>query len=384
MAAGAATVVAARRLRAVGLAAGLDLVGVAPAQPFDDTRRVLEERRAAGLAAGMQFTYRNPARSCDPARTLPGARSLVVGALRYQRADRPATPSHPRPGAAPPVARVARYAREDFYRALRSALGRVADELRSGGHRAVVLADDNALVDRAAAVRAGLGWYGKNTTVLAPGRGSWYVLGAVLTDADLDPGAGAADRRPSDGCGRCARCLPACPTGALVAPGVLDARRCLAWLLQAPGHLPRELRGAVGDRLYGCDDCQEVCPVNRRADRADPPPAPGPGATAAVDVVELLGAGDEELLERFGRWYLPGRQPRVLRRNALVVLGNVGDPADARVVEAVAQALDHADPSLRAHAVWAAGRLGLADLVAARSLADDPDPDVRAEAEATL
>jgi len=123
-----------------------------------------------------------------------------------------------------------------------------------------VVADDNALVDREAAYRAGLGWYGKNTNLLLPGKGSWYLLGSVVTDAPLPAG-----RPMADGCGTCSRCLPACPTGAFIRPGVLDARRCLAWLVQAPGVFPAELRVALADRIYGGDSCQEVCPASTHA-----------------------------------------------------------------------------------------------------------------------
>src|SRR5439155_14350310 len=126
-----------------------------------------------------------------------------------------------------PVGRVVGYSWRDEYEPLRAALGSVAERLVEDGFRARVLADDNALVDREAAYRAGLGWYGKNTNLLLPGRGSWFVLGSVVTDAVLPIAVPIAD-----GCGSCTRCLPACPTGALVAPGVLDARRCLAHLLQ--------------------------------------------------------------------------------------------------------------------------------------------------------
>src|SRR5204862_1872140 len=140
-----------------------------------------------------------------------------------------------------PAGRVARYAWTDHYAALRDALRVVATRLKGDGWRAVVVVDDNSLVDREAATRAGLGWYGKNTNVLLPGRGSWFVLGSVITDAPLP----AATERAADGCGSCRRCLPACPTGALVAPGVLDARRCLAALVQAPGPFPVELRVAL-------------------------------------------------------------------------------------------------------------------------------------------
>src|SRR5690606_29555801 len=133
---------------------------------------------------------------------------------------------------------------------------------------------------------------------------------------------------------------------------VVDARRCLAWLLQVDGPFPREHRVALGDRLYGCDDCQEVCPPNRRADRADPPPA-ADGAEAVVDLLDLLAATDDELLARHGRWYVPRREARYLRRNALVVLGNVADGRDARVAAALRRCLAWPDPLVRAHAVWA-------------------------------
>ena len=333
------------------LAAGIDAVGVAPAEPFDSTRRDLIERRASGLHGGMQFTYRNPERSTDPGRVVPGAVSLVVGALWYLRAE------DPTPGGMVAPARVARYAREDFYGQLRDALDGGASVLRKAGYHAVVVADSNALVDREAAKRAGLGWYGRNANLLLPGRGSWFVLGAVVTDAALTP---SAPVEPA--CGSCTRCLTACPTDAIVAPGVVDARRCLAWLVQAPGVIPREFRVALGDRIYGCDDCQEVCPPNIAVQRRSPPVA-GEQATPAVDAVTFLDDDDDTVLAAAGRWYVQGRDARYLRRNALVVLGNVGDPRDPRVVQAVSAGLEHADPLVRAHAVWAAARLGLSELV---------------------
>jgi epoxyqueuosine reductase len=339
-------------LRVAGLDAGLDAIGAAKAEPFLDARRHLVERKAAGLHGGMHFTYGNPERATDPASVVAGARSLVVGARSY----RAAAPTPP-PGA---VARVARYSWRDHYAPLRRALGAVASRLAARGHTAVVLVDDNRLVDREAAVRAGLGWYGKNANVLIPEHGSWFVLGSVVTDAVLPVAIPVAD-----GCGACTRCLPACPTGALVAPGVLDARRCLAHLLQAPGDFPVEFREALGDRLYGCDDCQEACPPNRLEDRRHPPPAAAAEDEAWVPVLDVLAASDDELLARHGRWYIPRRQPRYLRRNALVVLGNVGDGADPAVEAALRKALADADPMLRSHAAWAAERLGRADLVAA-------------------
>ena len=358
-------------LCAVGRRAGLAAVGVAGAEPFGETRAVLDERRAAGLHGGMAFTYRNPARSTDPATSLPGAAALVVGALAYRRPD-------PAPPAGRPGGRVARYAWSDHYRTLRDALGQVAGVLQGCGWRAVVVADQNALVDRAAAHRAGLGWYGKSSNLLLPGRGSWFVLGSVVTDAPLRPSAGPV----ADGCGSCTRCIDACPTGAIVAPGVVDARRCLAWLVQAPGSFPPEHRVALADRIYGCDDCQEVCPPNRRVDRALPVDGDTPSGEAWVDLLDLLSSTDDELLDRHGRWYIARREPRHLRRNALVALGNVGDPSAPGVAAAVEAATRHPDPLVRGHAAWAARRLGLTAL--ADRLIDDPDPDVRLEAAAPV
>jgi epoxyqueuosine reductase len=350
-------------LRAVGRAAGLDALGVASAEPFEGTRVALERRKAAGLHGGMHFTYGRPERSTRPDAALPGARSLVVGARGYRRHD------PPRPSG--PTGTVARYARADHYGELRTGLAAVAGRLEADGWRTRVLCDDNALVDRAAAHRAGLGWYGKSANLLLEGRGSWFVLGAVVTDAALP----AADRPVADGCGSCTRCVDACPTGAIVAPGVVDARRCLAWLVQAPGSFPVEHRDALGDRLYGCDVCQEVCPPNRLEDRRRPPAGVDGPADAWVDVVDLLGRSDDELLVRHGRWYVPRRQARYLRRNALVVLSNVGDGRAPAVVAAVATALAEADPIVRGAAAWAAVRLGLAEL-AEGALAGEEDPDV--------
>jgi epoxyqueuosine reductase len=336
-------------LEALGRAAGLDAFGVAPADPFVGTRRDLEERRAAGLHGGMHFTYGDPGRSTDPGRTVEGARALVVGARRYRRVD----PDQP-PGAA--AGAVARYARDDHYGELRRALEQVAIRLRADGWQARVLCDDNALVDREAAHRAGLGWYGKNANLLLPGQGSWFVLGSVVTDAPL-PGSSAA---VADGCGTCTRCIEACPTQAIVAPGVVDARRCLAWLVQQRGDFPLEHRAALGGRLYGCDDCQEVCPPNRTTDRRQPPTAVDDPDEAWVPLVALLRSSDEALLARHGRWYIPRRDPRWLRRNALVALGNVGRADDVDVVAVLEEYASGEDELLAEHAAWARERVGRA------------------------
>ena len=361
-------------LAAIGRQAGLCAVGFCRAEPFARTARALRDRKQAGLHGGMQFTYRNPDRSTNPARLVPGAAALVVGALQFsaETSDRPDDGS--------PYARVAAYARADYYTPLRTALETIAEALRAEGHRAVVSADENGLVDRAAAYRAALGWWGKNSNILVPGSGSLVVLGAVVTDAPIvsaDPETGVGD-----GCRSCRKCLDGCPTGAIVAPGTVDARRCLAWLVQADGVFEPDYRVALGDRIYGCDDCSEVCPPNRvrvrlptrSAESLDHRTEPQDNQTW-VSVLDLLDASDTDLMVTFGRWYIPRRQPRYLRRNALVVLANIGEPSEPRVRAAVDRALCDPDPLIRAHAVWCARRLGLG----LNALRDPDDPLVRAE-----
>ncbi len=351
-------------LEAVGREAGLCAVGFTTADPFPDVRAELVVRKARGLAGGMQFTYRNPARSTDPDRSLPDATTLIVGAYDYQRLepDRPADQ---------PVGRVAAYSWEDHYAALREGLDAIATVLRTAGSRATVIADQNHLVDRAVAHRAGIGWWGKSSNVLVPGVGSLVVLGSVLTDAPLEIATAAP---VADGCGSCRQCLDGCPTGAIIEPGVVDARRCLAWLLQVDGMFPAEHRDALGDRLYGCDDCQDVCPPNQIR-RRRPSDAGADGAW--VPILDALDQDDDALMARLGRWYIPNRDPAYLRRNLLLVLGNIGDPGDPRVAAVMGRALDDRRAVVRAHAVWACRRLGLDSLLG--RVVDDTTPEVRAE-----
>ncbi|WP_419841515.1 tRNA epoxyqueuosine(34) reductase QueG [Candidatus Poriferisodalis sp.] len=337
---------------------GIDAVGVTDVAPFTHARRAIEERKAAGLHAGMWFTYGRPERSTTPADILPGARSMVVCARRYRPPD-----AGDRRFDRHRSGTVAAYAADDAYVRLRAGLDRVCSVLEAGGARAVTVCDDNRLVDRAAAVRAGLGWLGRNTMLLSRELGSWNVLGSVITTAALP----VSDHMQTDGCGSCRICQSACPTGALDTAGVLDANRCLAWLLQAPGVFAAQYRVALGDRLYGCDDCQAMCPVNDPAAeplRSRPRPVNIRHRRSSVDVVEMLRMADDELMAAFGHWYVPRRQPAYLRRNALVVLGNVGDPGSPAVEEVLRRALSSPNAMIAAHAVWTARRLGRDDLVA--------------------
>ena len=326
------------RLLARGAEAGLERMGVCSAHSFADTRLQIRSRREQGMSARLGFTFSDPDTSTDIRQSIPWAERLVVGLRSYL------------PGAGNPgerVAgrgRVARFAVTDSYQPLRAGLEAVAAELIEAGYRAEALADDSRLVDRAAAVRAGVGWWGKSTMVLAPGVGPWFLIGSVVTDAKL-PTSAPMERT----CGTCRACLPACPTGALVAPGVLDARLCLAAIAQSPGVIRRDLRVYMEDRIYGCDECLAVCPPGTRLlDRSV-------SHRGSVDLRRLLASTDQELLDTFSHFYLPARRPRILRRNALVALGNTGA---ADHLPMVAGYLGNPDWLLRLHAVWSVQRLG--------------------------
>lgn len=338
-------------------------VGISGAEVLADTRAIIHERKAAGLNDGMQFTYRNPDRSTDPQRAVPGARSVIVAARSYLSENDPPVPTRGVP------ARVGRYAWVDHYEPLRVALRAVAADLQASGHKAQVFADDNSMVDRAVAHRAGIGWFGKNANLLLPGAGSFFVLGSIITTASYAPAQAPA----GDGCGSCVRCIDGCPTGAIVAPGVIDGARCLSWILQKPGPIDPAFREAVGNRIYGCDDCQDVCPISVRLGKrntVDLDPH-DPSVQSHVDALELLDADDDTIEARHGRWYIAGREMRWLRRNALVVLGNAADPADHRVRAVLDRYRSDSDPILSEHATWASERLVSRNTLAQQSVAEN-------------
>lgn len=323
-------------LSEIALAAGAIGFGVTTADPFPEVRAELERRSASGERGALDFTYRDPEVATDISQSFPWARSLVVVAVSY-------LPAGGSPDVADRTVRVARFATEDHYVAVRQVLARVSGALDEAGYRTATLADDNRLVDRAAAVRAGVGWWGKSTLVLVPGAGPWVLLGSVVTDALLE-----TSTEMSRSCGTCVACIEACPTGAIVAPGVLDARRCLAHWAQVGGTIPVEMREAMGDRLYGCDDCLDACPPGLRLLET------ATQQRGRHDVIEVLAATDTELLTRFSHLYIPKRRPSHLRRNALIAAGNMADPT---LFDVVAGYTGHPDPMLRLHAVWALPRI---------------------------
>jgi epoxyqueuosine reductase len=286
---------------------GLDVVGAAPAEAYAETERHIRERNARGLFADMRFTMAKPEVSCHPERLFDGARTVVSAALCYYE-----------PGGAPEPgeARLARYTWRDAYRELRGAL----DELgRRLGGRYRVLVDSNDHVDREAAVRAGIAFYGKNTMAITRRHGSWVVLGTLVTEAAVEP------LPPLElDCGACSLCIDACPTGALDEPGVLDSTKCLSYWTQAPAPIPDEYRAELGDTVYGCDICQDVCPWNRGVEKRRRLVGARPESMPTVSLREWLDRDGDELVAELERLYVPRNDPRWLRRNALVAAGNVG------------------------------------------------------------
>jgi epoxyqueuosine reductase len=325
------------QLERLGEELGLDVVGAAPAGPYADTERHIGERRRRGLFADMRFTMARPEESCHPERLLENAKTVVSAALCYY-AEAP----EPEPG----EGRLPRYAWRDAYTELREKLDALGRRL-GGSYR--VLVDENQHVDREAAARAGVGFYGKNTLLITRRFGSWVVLGTLVTTAELD----ATPPLELD-CGSCRLCIDACPTGALDEPGTLDATRCLSYWTQTANDIPEPYREALGPRVYGCDICQDVCPWNRGVEKrraGEPLPA---GAEANVSLLEWLEHGAEDLAHEYRRLFVPRRDGRYLQRNALVAVGNAGRAEDRTLAE---RHLVGDDPLLREYAEWACARL---------------------------
>jgi epoxyqueuosine reductase len=333
----AMTLTAAVKARAHAL--GFDRVAIGPAEV--EHGAAFEAWLDAGYAGGMSYLSRTRADRLEPDRLLPGARFAVAVALLYD--TRP-------PALDPGLAGIARYARgRDYHDVMRprlEALARFIDDAAGARSRAAV--DTSAVLERDLAARAGLGWIGKNTNVLTTDLGSYFFLGIVLTSASLEPDDAQPDR-----CGTCTACLDACPTRAFAAPYVLDARRCTSYLtIEHRGPIAGELRGALGDWVFGCDVCQEVCPWNRKA-----PPAREPAfapSIAVEDLASLLALDEEAFRTRFRSTAFRRAKRAGLLRNVALALGRRGDP---RAATRLRLAAADGDPVVADAAAWALQRL---------------------------
>jgi len=361
---------------------GIDLVGVAPADPFLRERDFLEERAARGHGPNP---YEHPviAERVDPGRWLPGARAIIACGIAYYHPDAP-----PPPGGGALRGWLSRYCRGlDYHQILRGRLLQLAAwlEARAPGHRHAAYVDTGPPLDRAVAERAGIGKFGKHTNLITREHGTWVFLGELVTTLPLPP-----DEPQPPACGSCTLCIEACPTQALT-EWRLDANRCLSSITQMKGIIPAEFREAMGNRLFGCDDCQDACPYNRRPRPSRHPEfAPSPDLDGGrPDLLKLMAMTKGD----FRRWFEPTaagwRGKTTIQRNALIALGNSGDPA---ALPALAAALESESAVLRAHAAWALGRLarlapavrGGARAALARRAERETEPTVQVELQAAM
>jgi epoxyqueuosine reductase len=351
---------------------GFDLVRVTSAEEFVQDRAVALERTRAGLMDGLPwYTEKRVYRGTRPQELLPGARSIICLGLNYYQPESAADQ------ASQPMGKVARYAQgRDYHKVMKQRMRAYVEGLSrriGAGIAARWYVDDGPMLDRAAASRSGLGWFGKNTNILTPSLGSWVFLGQVITDLEIEP-----DPPLQKTCGNCVQCIDACPTGAIIAPYVIDNRRCISYLtIENRGPIPRELRPQMLDWVFGCDICQEVCPVNRKATPTAELDFQKKGL-GLLDLIGLLGLSEEEFRQRFQGTPIMRAKRAGLKRNACVALGNLKDPS---AVPALCRALMEEEPLVRGHAAWALGQIGGDQACVALEQAawQEQDPEARSE-----
>lgn len=387
---------------------GFDLVRITSAEAFPEAERVIQERITQGLMDGLPwFTAERAAVSCHPDALLPEAQSIITLAMFYLTQQ----PDEQDDGI--PRGRISRYAwGDDYHEIIKPKLQQFAAWLRDYARNDVpevgtrLFVDTGRMVDRAVAQRAGLGWYGKNTNILTKGWGSWVFLAEIVTNLPLGGDGGQDYDRPSKAsCGSCDICLRACPTAALPAPYVLDNTRCISFLtIELRGSIPLELRPLMGNLIFGCDICQQVCPVNIVAERrlglrsdgkissASSQPVqfhprreflPRPETGGSPELIPLLALTEEQFRERFRLSPIRRTKRRGLLRNVCVALGNIGDP---QAIPALTGALHDYEPLVRGHAAWALGRIEGEEAKRALedALAGEDDEEVRKEIRCAL
>ena len=369
-----------RKVKSLALSLGFDRVGIANAAPFERDEEAATQRVRDGLMDGLPwYTEERVHRMNRPELLLEDARSVISMAANYNTGP----PSSEHPESQSPRGRVARYAwGRDYHNVIKARLRRFARELPDAVGQPVrtrYFVDDGPMNDRAAAERSGVGWFGKNTNILTPTHGSWVFLAQVVTDLELKP-----DPPLKKTCGECIRCIPACPTDAIVAPYVVDNRKCISFLtIELRGPIPRELRPLMGDWVFGCDICQDVCPVNRKAPLSDEPDFEKRHDFDAPDLIPLLDLDEEAFRKRFEGSPIRRAKREGLQRNVCVALGNIGDPI---AIPALAAALNSDSTLVRSHAAWALGRIGNdeARVALKQALETEEDTKVRGEIASAL
>jgi epoxyqueuosine reductase len=362
----------ARLVRMLASELQLDAVGVCRTDAVPQAAGRLLRFLEAGRHGDMEWMERHAERRGDPRVLWPEARSVVVVGLSYAPEDDPLSLAAERSRGAVSV-----YARgRDYHDLLKARLKQMARRFADTTSADVkVFVDTAPLMEKPLAAAAGLGWQGKHTNLVSREHGSWLFLGAILTTAEISP-----DEAAQDSCGSCQRCLDACPTAAFPAPYLLDARRCIAYLtIEHKGHIPREFRSAIGNRVFGCDDCLAVCPWNKFATVTREPRLQGTPGADALPLGELLALDDAAFRRRFAGTPVKRTGRDRVVRNALIAAGNSGD---ATLLADVERLTADAAPVVRAMAAWSTRRLASAaqlDEIRARALAHEVDHVVRAE-----
>lgn len=355
------------KIKTLAKTLGFDVVGITSAEPFLRDENAAVQRVRDGLMDGLTWYTEERVRKANrPQVLLEGAKSVISLAMSYNYGEA----EHEADG---PHGKVGRYAwGDDYHDVMKERLREFVEKLSKVAGRDVrtrIFVDDGPMNDRAAAERAGVGWFGKNTNILTPSHGSWVLLGQVITDLDLTP-----DEPLKKTCGECVRCIDDCPTGAIVAPYVIDNRKCISYLtIELRGSIPRELRPLVGDWVFGCDICQDVCPVNRKAAESTEPAFQKRHDFDAPALLPLLALDDEAFRERFRKSPIKRAKRVGLQRNVCVALGNIADPV---AVPALAKTLRSEDALVREHAAWALGRIGGREAIAALERAQEREADV--------
>lgn len=359
----------AEEIRAKARSLGFAKCAVAPVESLERSD-FYEEWIGKEYHGKMAYMARDPERRLFPEKLLPGARSVICVVQNYAT-------SHVHPDD-PTRGKISRYAwGEDYHEVIKDKLFRMKDLLEERGARAKVCVDTAAVLEKPWAHRAGIGWQGKHTNLISRDLGSWYFLGEILTDAELEYDA----VHEGSHCGTCTRCIDLCPTGAIVAPFVLDSRKCISYLtIEHRGVIDRDLRDKMGNWIYGCDICQDVCPWNRFAqEETDPRFHPREG-NLAPSLVELLGLSPEGFREKFRKSPIKRAKYPGFLRNVCIALGNSGDPG---AIPALEKAFGHSESLVRVHAAWALGRLGAKDALRERQ-GRETDPEVLEEIALTL
>jgi epoxyqueuosine reductase len=362
---------------------GLAVSAVTSVDPFPQAAAVLHDRIDAGHLAGMDwFTHERVDVSADIRNLHPTALSIVSVGLAYWSG-----PSE-KPDDGVPRGRISRYAwGRDYHRVVKRRMKALHAELEATlGHpiEARFLVDTARVMERAVAARSGLGWYGKHSCIIVPGHGSWVLLGELVLDIPLLPDAPLAQD-----CGKCRICLDRCPTGAIVDAYTVDAPTCISYLtIEERGWIPRDLRPKMGDWVYGCDVCQNVCPYTKAAKVADDAEmAPATLDNAYPSLHWLLAMTEAQFGATYHGTPVPRTKRRGLARNAAIALGNIGTDRDIPILAASLR--EHDEPLARGHAAWALGQLSVHDVSRARTALEiargsEPDAVVRSEIEAAL